>query len=89
MKSQFEIERMRTESQIKRELMAEEFNYQVQLAQAKGKAETNKEKEIEDRKDQRVRIQGTQQSELIDQRQNDLLPINFEEQDGAAMMPNV
>ncbi len=69
---------MRTESQIKRELMAEEFNYQVQLAQAKGKAETNKEKEIEDRKDQRVRIQGTQQSELIDQRQNDLLPKNFE-----------
>ena len=77
-KSRFEIERMRTESQIKRELMAEEFNYQVQLAQAKGKSETNKEKEIEDRKDQRVRIQGTQQSELIDQRQNDLLPKNFE-----------
>jgi len=26
---------------------------------------------------------------MINQRQNDLLPINFEEQDGAAMMPNV
>ena len=36
------------------------------------------EKEIEDRKDERIRIQGTQQSELIDQRKNDLLPKNFE-----------
>ena len=30
------------------------------------------------RKDKRVKIQGTQQSELIDQRKNDLLPKNFE-----------
>ena len=33
-KSQFEIQRMQTEAQIKRELMAEEFNYQLQLAKA-------------------------------------------------------
>jgi hypothetical protein len=77
-KSQFEIERMRTEAQIKRELMAEEFNYQMQLASMKSKVETTKEQEIEDRKDQRVKIQGTQHSELIDQRQNDLLPKNIE-----------
>ena len=48
-----------------------------------------KEVEIEDRKDKRIKLEGTQQSQMIDQRQNDLLPINFEEQDGAAMMPNV
>ena len=77
-KSQFEMERMQTEAQIKRELMAEEFNYQIQLAQATAKAQNTKEKEIEDRKDKRVRIQGTQQSELINQRQNDLLPTDFE-----------
>ena len=77
-KSQFEIQRLQTEAQIKRELMAEEFNYQMQLAQVKAQADTQKEKQIEDRKDKRVRIQGTQQSELIDQRQNDLLPKNFE-----------
>ena len=77
-KSQFEIQRMQTEAQIKRELMAEEFGYQMQLAQARIQAESSKEKEIEDRKDKRVKIQGTQQSELIDQRQNDLLPKNFE-----------
>ena len=77
-KSQFEIQRMEAEAQIKRELMAEEFNYQMQLAQATAKVQQQKESEIEDRKDKRVKIQGTQQSELINQRQNDLLPTNFE-----------
>ena len=77
-KSQFEIERMRTEAQIKRELMAEEFNYQVQLEQLKMQAESQKEGQIEDRKDKRVKLQGTQQSQMIDQRKNNLLPINFE-----------
>ena len=77
-KSQFEIQRMQNEAQIKRELMAEEFNYQMQLAKARAGVELEREKEIEDRKDKRTRIQGTQQSEMIDQRKNDLLPINFE-----------
>jgi len=77
-KSQFEIQRMQQEAQIKRELMAEEFNYQMQLAQIKANAEKTKEQDTEDRKDKRVKIQGTQQSELIDQRKNDTLPKNFE-----------
>jgi len=80
-KSQFEIQRMQTEAQIKRELMAEEFKYQMQLAQAKIGAEQQKESDIEDRKDKRVQMVGTQQSEMIDQRQNDLLPSNFESAD--------
>jgi hypothetical protein len=77
-KSQFEIQRMQTEAQIKRELMAEEFNYQLQLAKAQADVQKQKEAATEDRKDKRVRIQGTQQSELINQRQNDLLPTDFE-----------
>ena len=40
-KSQFEIQRMQTEAQIKRELMAEEFNFNMQLAQAKSKCRRN------------------------------------------------
>jgi len=77
-KSQFETQRMQTEAAIKKELMAEEFNYQMQLAQATIQREAEREKEIEDRKDERTKIQATQQSELIDQRKNDLLPKNFE-----------
>ena len=38
-KSQFEIQRMQTEAQIKRELMAEEFSYQLQLAKARADVE--------------------------------------------------
>ena len=77
-KSQFEIQRMQTEAQIKRELMAEEFNFNMQLAQVRANAEGVKEKEIEDRKDKRIKMQGTQQSELIQQRQTEGLPKNFE-----------
>jgi len=77
-KSQFEINKMEQEALIKKQLMAEEFNYDMQLAQIQAQAQQQKENAIEDRKDNRVKIQGTQQSELISQRQNDLLPKNFE-----------
>jgi hypothetical protein len=77
-KYQFEIQRMQAEAEIKRGLMAEEFGYQMKLAQVKANSEGSKEKEIEDRKDERTKIQATQQSELISQRQNDSLPTNFE-----------
>ena len=77
-KSQFEIERMEQEALIKKQLMAEEFEYQMKLAEMQAQVQRQKEQSIEDRKDERVKIQGTQQSELINQRQNDLLPQNFE-----------
>ena len=77
-KSQFRIQQMQQEAEIKKQLMAEEFNYSMQLAQVKANAEYSKEKEKEDRKDQRTKIQATQQSELIDQRKNDSLPKDFE-----------
>ena len=80
-KSGFEIERMRVDSQIKRELMELEFNYNMQLGQQKVNKEGQREAEIEERKDKRARIVGTQQSAMIDQKKNDLLPINFENND--------
>ena len=79
-KSQFEIQRMQTEAEIKRALMAEEFNYQMQLEQMKTQRERDREFMIEDRKDKRTRITGSQQSEMISQRKNNSLPIDFEEQ---------
>jgi hypothetical protein len=79
-KSQFEIQRMQIELEVKQQLMAQEFEYDKQLAQIELGNASVKEKEIEDRKDKRVRIQGTQQSELIQQRQNDGSPRDFENQ---------
>ena len=58
--------------------MAQEFEYNMKLAELNAQAQTLKEKEIEDRKDKRIAMQGTQESELIDQRKNDLLPKKFE-----------
>jgi len=78
-KAGYEIERMRVESQIKRELMELEFNYNMQLGQQKINTESDREQEIENRKDKRTKIVGTQQSAIADQKQNNLLPINFEQ----------
>ena len=77
-KSQFEIQKMEMEAKIKKQLMEQEFSYNMQLAKSRVDAETTREKEIENRKDERARIIGTQQSEMISQRQNDELPKNFE-----------
>jgi len=79
-KSGFEIERLRVESQIKRELMELEFNYNMQLGEQKVIKEAQREADIEERKDKRARIVGSQQSAMIDQKKNDLLPIDFENQ---------
>ena len=84
-KSQFEIQRMQTELTVKQQLMAQEFEYQKQLAQIKLGVESEKEKEIEDRKDKRVKLQGTQQSQLINQRQNDSAPVDFEGTDSSQL----
>jgi hypothetical protein len=77
-KAGFEMQRMQAEAQIKKELMATEFQYNIQLAQAAGAATQQKEKEIEDRKDKRIEKEGTQQSEMIQQRQTEGMPKNFE-----------
>lgn len=77
-KSNFEIQRLQQEAQIKKQLMAEEFNYNMQLAQMQVKQQESKLNMMEDRKDQRTKIQATQQSELIEQRQNKTLPKDFE-----------
>ena len=77
-KSDFEVQKMEREAQIKQQLMELEFNYNMQLTQAQGQSKKTQEEFKEDRKDERTKIQATQQSELIDQRKNDLLPKNFE-----------
>ena len=77
-KSQFEIQKMQTENELRKELMAEQFGFDMQLKQMDMQATKQKEKDIEDRKDNRSKMQATQQSKMIDQRKNDLLPTDFE-----------
>ena len=78
-KSDFEIQRMQTAAQIEEQQMAQQFEYDMKLKQAELENQKAKEKEVEDRKDKRTKLQATQQSQLISQRQNETLPTNFEE----------
>ena len=77
-KFEFESMRLQQEAAIKKELMAQEFEYNMQLKGIEVDGQKSKEKEKEDRKDERTRIQATQQSELIDQRNNQKPPKSFE-----------
>ena len=77
-KSQLESQKMQQEVMHKKELMALEFEYNMQLKGIEVDGQKTKEKEKEDRKDERTRIQATQQSELIDQRNSGKPPKNFE-----------
>ena len=77
-KSQFEINQMQQKAEIDRQLLELKYQYDIKLKQMEKDQMSAKEKMIEDRKDERTRIQATQQSQLIDQRKNDLLPTDFE-----------
>ena len=78
MKAQIDQQKMQAEVQMKKELMALEFQYNMQLKGLEAESQKSKEAQKEDRKDERTKIQASQQSELIDQRKNDSPPKNFE-----------
>ena len=77
-KSQFDIQRLQTEMALKKEIMAIQFQYDMQLAQLKSQTDSQNLQLAEDRKDERTKIQATQQSELVNQRKTGSLPQSFE-----------
>ena len=78
MKAEMESQKMMQEVQHKKELMQLEFQMNMQLRSMEVEATKAKETQKEDRKDERTKIQATQQSEMIDQRNNQKPPKNFE-----------
>ena len=77
-KTQMKSQSMVQETELKKQLMELEFQYSMQLKQLETDSVNNKETQKEDRKDERTKIQATQQSEMIDQRNNQKPPKNFE-----------
>ena len=75
---QLDIAKMQKEAELKLVLMQREFDYNIQLAQAQGGVVTEKEQLKEDAKAKRISQQNSEQSKLINQRKNNLPPINFE-----------
>ena len=78
LKAQIDSQKMMQEVEMKKELMALEFEYSMQLKGIEVESKKSGEKEKEDRKDERTKIQATQQSEMIDQRNSGKPPKNFE-----------
>ena len=77
-KAGFEIEKMNAEVQAKSQLMQLEFQMNMQLKGVDASTIKSREEMKEEAKDKRISKQNTQQSKLIEQRKNNLPPINFE-----------
>ena len=80
-KTEFAIKKLEQEAVIKRQTMEIQHQYDLELKQMEVERLVEKEKLIEDRKDTRTRQEGTQQSEMINQRKMNLPSINFNQQD--------
>lgn len=74
----FEIEKLKNEAELKTQLMDKEFQLNMQLRGIDTELQMSKEDKKEAAKDKRISIQNTQQSKLIEQRKNNLPPVNFE-----------
>jgi len=84
-RSQMEINKMQIAADLEKIKMQQKFEYDMQLKQIEVQAMQQKESAIEDRKDKRSKMEATQQSEMISQRQNDSLPKDFENQPDMGM----
>jgi hypothetical protein len=72
------MQRLEKEAELKKVLMAEEFGYQQQLRDVSERALKERENQREDAKATRIDQANTQQSQLINQRKNNLPPQSFE-----------
>ena len=77
-KAQMKSQEMLQETALKKELMQLEFQYNMQLKNTEVDSVKGRDQVKEDRKDERTKIQASQQSQLIDQRNNQLPPKKFE-----------
>ena len=80
-RTQMEIQKMEVQAKLDQQKMQMQHQFDLRLAQMQGQASNLSNQEKENRKDKRIKMEGTQQSEMISQRKNDGLPINFEQQE--------
>jgi hypothetical protein len=81
------LQKMQVELNHKLKMAEVQHGYDLQLKQMDVSQAGVKEDKIEQRKDQRTRIQGTQQSQMIAQRTNDSAPVDFEKGGGPGQIP--
>ena len=83
-KSQFKIQEMQEKAQIDMQLLQTRYELDMKLKQLDVQSMQEKEDRIEGRKDKRTRIEGTQQSQMIEQRKNNTPPMVFGEEETEA-----
>jgi hypothetical protein len=74
----FEIEKMKNEAMLKSQLMDKEFSLNMQLRGMEVEQLQKREDNREKAKSDRISQQNSEQSKLINQRKNNLPPMNFE-----------
>ena len=84
-RTEMEIKKMEVQAQLDQQKMQMQHQFDMQLKQIEAQVQMQKENQKEDRKDKRIKMEGTQQSEMISQRKNDGLPIDFENQPDQGM----
>ena len=77
-KSEFEKDRMQLQAQLDQQKMMQQHQNDMELKKLEEQGVTKREQQRENRKDERIKMEGTQQSKMIAQRKNDSNPINFE-----------
>ncbi len=77
-KSEFKIKQLQQEALVKKDLMKYEFELNMQLKDVEAKASREAEVSREDRKDERTKMQASQKSALIDQKEKGKGPQRFE-----------
>jgi len=87
-KTEFDIQKMNLQAQIDQQALQLRYEYDMKLASMQVQRDKDKEQFIEDRKDNRTKLQATQQSAMIQQRQDNLLPTDFETQGSNQTMGN-
>jgi hypothetical protein len=80
MTTQGELQKEQLRGEQDRMTLEMKINGDMSIAQLNGQVAMNKFEDLEDRKDQRSRMQASQQSQLITQRQRDEDPKDFEEE---------
>ncbi len=76
-KSEFEKDRMQLQAQLDQQKMMQQHQNAMELAKLEEQSVNAREKQRENRKDERIKMEGTQQSKMIAQRKNDSNPIDF------------
>ena len=84
-KSEFEKDRMQLQAQLDQQKMAQKHQNDMELARLQEQGVTSREQQREEAKDKRIKMEGTQQSKMIQQRQTDSPAIDFQAESGLDM----